>query len=74
MLNKLIYVGFIVLELSKYLMYDFHYNLIKKKNDTDLLFTDTDSPTYEINQKMFMKRFLNINTYLTSVNINQTFL
>ena len=55
-------------------MYDFHYNLIKKKNDTDLLFTDTDSPTYEINQKMFMKRFLNINTYLTLVNINQTFL
>ena len=74
MLNKLIYVGFIVLELSKYLMYDFHYNLIKKKNDTDLMFTDTDSPTYEIKQKMFMKMFLNINTYLTSVNINQTFL
>ena len=74
MLNKLIYVGFIVLELSKYLMYDFHYNLIKKKSDTDLMFTDTDSPTYEIKQKMFMKMFLNINTYLTSVNINQTFL
>ena len=74
MLNKLIYVGFIVLELSKYLMYDFHYNLIKKKNDTDLMFTDTDSPTYEIKQMMFMKMFLNINTYLTSVNINQTFL
>ena len=74
MLNKLIYVGFIVLELSKYLMYDLHYNLIKKKNDTDLMFTDTDSPTYEIKQKMFMKMFLNINTYLTSVNINQTFL
>ena len=55
-------------------MYDFHYNLIKKKNDTDLMFTDTDSPTYEIKQKMFMKMFLNINTYLTSVNINQTFL
>ena len=55
-------------------MYDLHYNLIKKKNDTDLMFTDTDSPTYEIKQKMFMKMFLNINTYLTSVNINQTFL
>ena len=45
-----------------------------KKNDTDLLFTDTDSPTYEINQKMFMKKFLNINTYLTLVIINQSFL
>ena len=29
-------------------MYDFHYNFIKKHFDTKLLFTDTDSLTYEI--------------------------
>ena len=29
-------------------MYDFHYNFIKKNFDTELLFTDTDSLTYEI--------------------------
>ena len=32
-------------------MYGFHYNLIKKKFDIDLLFTDTDSLTQEIKPK-----------------------
>ena len=30
-LNRPIYVAFTVLKLSKWLMYDFHYNFIKKK-------------------------------------------
>ena len=29
-------------------MYDFHYSFIKKHFDAELLFTDTDSLTYEI--------------------------
>ena len=56
-LNKPIYVGFTVLELSKYLMNDFHYNFIKKKLDADLLFTDTDSLTYEIKSKDINEEF-----------------
>ena len=42
-LNKPIYVGFTVLELSKWGMYSFHYNFMKKKFEhLLLLFTDTD--------------------------------
>ena len=29
-------------------MYDFHNNFIKAKIDADILFTDTDSLTYEM--------------------------
>ena len=42
MLNKPISVGLTVLELSKCLMHDFHYNFIKKHFHAELLFTDTD--------------------------------
>ena len=57
-LNKPIYVGFTVLELSKWLMYDFHYNFIKKHFDAELLFTDTDSLTYEIKSENVYEDFL----------------
>ena len=57
MLNKPIYVRFTVLELSKWLMYDFHYNFIKKHFDAELLFTDTDSLTYEIKSEDIYEEF-----------------
>lgn len=50
-LDKPIYVGFSVLELSKLHMFEFHYDVMKKKYPLDksvLCFTDTDSFLYEI--------------------------
>ena len=46
--NKPIFAGFTILELRKWLMYDFHCNFIKKDFDAELLFTATNSFTSEI--------------------------
>jgi hypothetical protein len=53
-LNKPIYLGQNVLDDSKHLMYDFHYNFMLKKinrENIDLLFTDTDSLCYNIRKQ-----------------------
>ena len=38
-------------------MYDFYYNFIKNNFDAELLFTDTDSLTYEIKSKNVYEEF-----------------
>ena len=60
-LNRPAYVGMCILDLSKMLMYDFHHNYIKEKynNGARLLFTDTDSLTYEIEAEDIYKDFWN---------------
>ena len=56
-LNRPIYLGFTVLDLSKLHMYDFHYNHMKGKypraNQLRLLFTATDSLAYAVQTDIY---------------------
>ena len=56
-LNKLVCIGMCILELSKVLMYKFHYDYVKNKHDnkSKLLFTDIDSLMYEIKTEHIYK-------------------
>ena len=59
-LNKPVYLGQVILDLSKLYMADFHYNQIKNKYpDCKLLFTDTDSFCYFIKTEDFYQDMFN---------------
>ena len=55
--NKPIYLGMSILDISKSIMYEFHYNYSKQKygDKAKLLFTDTDSFMYVIDTDDFYK-------------------
>ena len=59
--NKPTYIGMWILELSKVLMYKFHYDHIKNKhrNNSRLLFTNTDILMYDIKTEDVYEDFSN---------------
>ena len=77
-LNKPKYIGMCILELSKVLMYGFHFDYIKNKygNSSSLLFTDTDSLMYEIKTEDIYEDFssnkemFDFSNYSTKSKIN----
>jgi hypothetical protein len=64
-LNKPIYAGFSILELSKHHMYDFHYNVMKPRynENIELMMTDTDSLVYCIKTDDFYKDMYEMKQY-----------
>ena len=73
-LNRPAYLGMCILDLSKMLMYYFHYGYIKRMygNKAKLLFTDMDSLMYEIEMEDVYKDFWNDKDMLTIVTIQKT--
>ena len=59
MLNKPACTGICILQLSKVLVYEFHYDYVKNKygNNSRLLFADSDSLLYEIKTEDVYKDF-----------------
>ena len=62
-LNKPIYVGFSISDLSKLLMYKFRYEYIKNKFDAKLLFTDAFNLVYEIKTEDVYEDFYGDKTF-----------
>ena len=57
-MNKPVYLGQAILDLSETIMYEFHYHYMKRKyneSDLKLLYMDTDSFVYDIKTEDFYK-------------------
>ena len=60
-MNKPVYLGQAILDLSKLVMYEFHYEYMKPKygDKAKLMYMDTDSFVYHIETKDFYKDISN---------------
>lgn len=55
LMNKPIAIGLAILDISKVVMYDFHYNFMKPRygDNVTLTYTDTDSFIYQVKSECF---------------------
>ena len=68
--KKPFYMGMTILELAKVHMYNFHYNVMKKKfkDKLQLLYTDTDSLLYEISDENMISKLSELKKYFDFSN------
>lgn len=73
-LDKPIYAGISILDLSKLHMYEFHYNYVKPKwgDRAQLIFTDTDSLCYEIQTQNYYREMLEDPEFVDQFDLSET--
>jgi hypothetical protein len=71
--DKPYYIGFSILEISKFIMYDFFYNILRPyfgDNGVSLLYSDTDSLAINIRTSDLLHDLKNLETNMDFSNLN----
>lgn len=71
--DKPYYIGFSILEISKYIMYDFFYNVLRPyfgDDGVDLLYSDTDSLAINIKTTNLLFDLQNLQSNMDFSNLN----
>ena len=73
-LDRPVYVGFSILDISKTLMYDFFYNVLKPKfgDNVSVLYTDTDSFILHFKTKDLYKDIKNMKEHFDFSNLAES--
>ena len=72
--DKPYYIGFSILEISKYIMYDFFYNVLRPyfgDDGVDLLYSDTDSLAIKIKTRNLLFDLQNLKSNMDFSNLNK---